>query len=148
MTPEYEKKLEQGLHYQDFVIEELYKIGLPLISYSSKEYQNLIGENKAGIEIKNDTKFETTGNFYIEVSEKSNAKNKDFIKSGIFRNDNTWLYVIGDRKKIYIFSKKHLQYLYNQKKYKQVEIPTSRGFLLPVSDAEKLYAIKIINVVH
>ena len=51
-------------------------------------------------------------------------------------------------KKIYIFSKKHLQYLYNQNKYRQVEIPTSKGFLLPVTDAEKLYAIKIIDVVH
>ena len=112
MTPYYKEKLEQGLYFQDYVIELLYKNGIPLISYSSKEYQNMIGENKAGIEIKNDNNFRKTGNLYIEIAEKSNAENISFVSSGIYRNDNTWLYLIGDINKIYVLSKKQLKILH------------------------------------
>jgi hypothetical protein len=147
MTKYYEEKLQQGLYYQDFVIEQLYKIGLPLISYSSKEFQNRIGENKAGIEIKNDQKFRQTNNFYIEVSEKSNANNLQYVKSGIYRNDNTWLYLIGDFKSIYIFSKKQLILLYEKKIFRKVETPTSIGYLLPLKNSEK-YCIKKIGVIN
>jgi hypothetical protein len=145
MTFYYKEKLNQGLFYQDKVMEELYKHGIPLISYSSKEYQNMIGENKAGIEIKNDSKFRETGNFYIEVAEKSNEINKEYFPSGIYRNDNTWLYIIGDTKGFFIFSKKQLRLLEQSKKYKEVRIPTSKGFLFPIQDAMKLYSLKEIE---
>ena len=137
MNEYYAKKLDQGLKYQDFVVEKLYEIGLPVISYSSKEYQNTVGENKAGIEIKNDTNFRETGNFYIETAEKSDAENANFVPSGIYRNDNTWLYLIGDYETIFVFSKKQLLLLHKCGKMKEVEISTSRGFLLPVVEAEK-----------
>jgi len=105
MTNYYKDMLDKGLHYQDFVVEELYKVGLPIISYSSKQFQNLIGENKAGFEIKLDQNFRKTKNFYIEYAEKSNENNKEFVDSGILRNDNTWLYIIGDYDNIYIYKK-------------------------------------------
>lgn len=147
MTQYYKDKLEQGLYFQDFVVEELYKCGLPIISYSSKEYQNMIGENKAGIEIKNDSQWKDTGNLYIEIAEKSNAENKYFVPSGIYRNDNTWLYLIGDKSKIFIFGKKFLVLLHKTGKYKEIPIKagTSVGFLVPVKEAEEKYAIKIIE---
>lgn len=145
MNDYYKEKLKQGLYYQDFVIEELYKVGLPIISYSSKQYQHLVGENKAGLEIKNDSNYKTTGNIYIEISEKPDANKKEYWKSGIYRNDNTWLYLIGDTDRIFIFSKKQLVLVHESKKYREVSIPTSKGFLLPVKDAEKFYALKIIE---
>ena len=145
MTPYYRERLKEGLHYQDFVMEELYKIGLPLISYSSKEYQHTIGENKAGIEIKKDNRWRETGNVYIEMAEKSNPENLNWIPSGIYRKDNTWLYLIGDEGKMFIFSKKQLVCLHKKKTLKEVETPTSRGFLLPVEKAEQFYALKIIQ---
>ena len=74
MTEDYKEKFEAGIQYQDWVVEKLYDAGLPIISYSSKKYQNLIGENK-----------------------------------------------------------------------REIIISTSKGFLLPVKDAEELYAIKIIS---
>lgn len=141
MTPYYKEKLDQGLYFQDYVVELLYKKGIPLISYSSKEYQNMIGENKAGIEIKNDNNFRKTGNLYIEVAEKSNAENKNFVPSGIYRKDNTWLYLIGDREKVYVLGKKQLQMLHRANKYKEVEIATSKGFLFPIIDVEKFYCL-------
>lgn len=145
MTEYYKEMLSKGLHFQDFVIDELYKIGLPVISYSSKEYQNLIGENKAGIEIKLDQKFRDTGNIYIEYAEKTNADNLNYIDSGILRSDNTWLYLIGDYKTIFIFSKKQLCFLMNSNNVKHIVTATSKGYLLNKILAEK-YCIKIIDV--
>ena len=144
MNNYYEEKLKQGLEYQDFVSEQLYKIGLPIFNYASKKYQIQKGENKLGIEIKLDDKYKITGNLYIELSEKSKKENEFFILSGINRNDNCWLYIIGDYEIIYIFTKKQLKELYKTGQYMEVEIPTSKGFLLPKLDAEK-YAAKIIK---
>jgi len=146
MTTEYYKeKLQQGLYFQDYIMELLYKNGIPLISYSSKEYQNMIGENKAGIEIKNDMNFRKTGNLYIETAEKSKAENEYFVKSGIYRNDNTWLYLIGDKETVFVLSKKQLQILHGKNKYRNVKTATSRGFLLPIADVEKFYSLRTLS---
>lgn len=150
MTEYYKNKLEQGLEYQDFIAELLMKeIGLSLTNFSSRRYQ-LRGENMQGVEIKNDDRMKDTGNLYIEIQEKADAKNKRFVNSGIFRNDNTWLYIIGNYEVAYIFSKKFLQLIYKDGKcsYRKVDIPTSKGFLIPVSEAEKYCAKKIIIKDH
>ena len=142
MTDNYKEMLEKGLQFQDFVTDILIKeIGISLSSYSSVKYQNLKGENKQGFEIKFDDKYCTTGNLYIEISEKTNANNKNYIDSGIFRKDNTWLYIIGNYNELFIFSKKHLILMYESKKNKEVETPTSRGMLIKKEDAEK-YCIR------
>ena len=65
MTEYYKEKLEQGLQFQDYVIDLLYDAGLPVVTYSSKQYQNNVGENRGGLEIKNDERFRETGNLYI-----------------------------------------------------------------------------------
>lgn len=150
MTEEYETKLEKGLKFQDYVVEKLYDIGLPIISYSSKKYQVMVGENKCGFEIKFDDCMKNTGNIYIEIAEKSNANNLNYVDSGIFRTDNTWLYIIGDYNKLFIFDKRLLKRVFNNKYYKNfngryVETATSKGFLIPVKYAIKILAIKIIN---
>jgi len=143
----YNDMLKKGLSYQDFVVEKLYDIGLPIISYASKEYQIKFGENKCGFEIKFDDRLEETGNFYIEIAEKSNSNNFNFIPSGIYRADNTWLYLQGNYKKIYIFAKNQLRKLYESNQYKKIEISTSQGFLLSLKVAlEKDFIIKIIEI--
>lgn len=139
----YRDKLKQGTEYQDFVYDKLYTVGLPILSYSSKKYQLLYGENKPGIEIKFDDKLKDTGNLYIETQEKSDPANEFYIKSGIFRNDNSWLYVVGDYSTIYIFSKTMLKILFSKKIFREITIPTSIGFLIPKKEAEK-YVAKII----
>ena len=146
MTDNYKLMLEKGLQFQDFITDILIKeLGISLSTYSSQKYQNLKGENKQGFEIKFDDKYKDTGNVYIEVAEKSNLLNENFISSGIYRNDNTWLYLIGDYKEIFIFSKKHLKLMYESKKYKEVIISTSKGMLIKKEDAEK-YCIKKITI--
>lgn len=143
----YKDQLACALEFQDFVAEQLYAIGLPLVNYASKKYQIERGENKQGVEIKHDKKFRSTGNFWIEISEKSHPSRKDYFTSGIHRSDNTWLYVIGDYEEIFIFSKEFLKRLHASGRYRTIEngTKTSMGFLLPRSDAEK-YAAKIIRV--
>ena len=92
----YEKQLEVGLEFQDFVTSELYKRGIVVVGYSSKKYQLNEGENLLGAEIKRDGLFRKTGNLYIEIKEKSHPQKKKYIDSGIYRKDNSWLFVIGD----------------------------------------------------
>jgi len=147
MTEYYKEKLEQGLEYQDFVINILIQeLGIPLAMYGSRKYQWKQGENKQGVEIKFDDRYKKTGNIYIEVAEKTNANNPNYIASGIMRDDNTWLYLIGNREIIYIFTKKMLKGLYSSGKYfRLVETPTSRGFLLDGLSAKK-YSAKIIHI--
>ena len=147
MTDEYKDKLERGLQYQDFVTEKLYEKGILTITYASKKYQIKYGENKAGIEIKFDDKCKRTGNLYIEISEKSNKNNPYFVDSGIYRDDNTWLFIIGDYSNIYILSKIQLQKVHREKKFIEINNETSNGFLLPISYAkEQALIIKEILV--
>ena len=141
----YKDKLEQGLEYQDFVADVLYEIGLPIFNYNSKKYQIAKGENKLGIEIKFDNMFSNTGNFWIEVQEKSNPNNTHYVDSGIFRHDNTWLYVIGNYEVIYIFAKKHLQEFSRKSIIIENSTKTSRGFLLNKTDADRLSIKHLTN---
>lgn len=139
----YNDKLQQGLEFQDVVTVALYQRGIVVIGYASRRFQNQEGENMLGAEIKRDGLFRQTGNLYIEMSEKSHPDKLEYTPSGIFRADNSWLYVIGDEKTIYIFSTKYLQMLCNR--YKSVEKPTSRGVLMPIVEAEK-YCIRKIEL--
>jgi len=142
----YAIQLREAHEYQDFVSDELYKIGLPICNYTSQKYQYTVGENKLGIEIKHDKKFAETGNLWIEVEEKRHPDNPQYATSGIMRDDNTWLYVIGDYSTIYIFSKVLLGQLYRTGKYATIEnnTKTSRGFLFSAYDADWYAAKKII----
>lgn len=144
MTEYYKEKLEQGLEFQDHVTELLMKeLGISLSSYSSKKWQ-LRGENKQGIEIKYDAVHKKTGNFYIEVAEKSAPDNPRYVQSGIYRDDNTWLYIIGDYETLYIFGKSFLCNLHKSGRCQEKQISTSKGFLLTQEQANK-YALKIIG---
>ena len=144
-TDYYREKFEEGMEYQDFAMEVLLeKMGIPISCYSSKKYQHSKGENKQGIEIKNDLKYAETGNLFIETAEKTKAENANFIKSGIYRDDNSWLYLIGDYKTIFIFGIETLKGIHKTKKCKEVEIPTSQGFLLGLNHQK--YALKKIEI--
>lgn len=62
------------------------------------------------------------------------------------RNDNSWLYIIGDEMTIYVFPVKYLVYLFEKNRYKIVDTPTSRGMLMPLAEADR-YCIKRIDIV-
>ena len=134
----------EGIEFQDFVCEQLAKENIILQNLSSKKYQFKIGENLQGFEIKLDNLCTETGRLSIEVAEKFKAENFDWIKSGIYRNDNSWLYIHGNYKIIFIFAKNLLQGLHKSRKYEYAETPTVKKFYLPILDAKK-YAAKWIE---
>ena len=141
----YQKKLEQGLEFQDVVTEALYHRGIVVVGYASQKFQNKRGENMLGAEIKNDALFRQSGNLYIEVAEKSHPDKPNYTPSGIMRADNSWLYVIGDIKTVWIFSTKYLVML--KDRYQKVQTPTSIGHLMSMTAADK-YAIRKIELDH
>lgn len=139
----YQKKLEQGLEFQDVVTEALYHRGIVVVGYASRVFQNKRGENMLGAEIKNDAMFRQTGNLYIEVAEKSHPDKPNYTPSGIMRADNSWLYVIGDIETVWIFSTKYLVML--KDRYPPMQTPTSIAHLMPMAAADK-YAIRKIDL--
>ena len=139
----YSKQLEDGLVFQDIVTQALYQRGIVVVGYASRRFQRSHGENLLGAEIKNDKKFRSTGNVYIEIAEKAHPDRPNFTASGIMRDDNSWLYVIGDEKTFWIFATVYLKKLVSR--WPRKETHTSIGHLMPVSEADK-YAIRKIEV--
>lgn len=132
----YQPRLIEGIKYQDFICIELHKRGIVLQNMQSKKYQ-LKKENLLGLEIKLDNRYAETGRLYIETDEKSDPNNHRYVSSGINRDDETWLYGIGDYKEFFIFSKrflrgvdKHIEH-YAESGVRRIQTDTSKGFLIP-----------------
>lgn len=147
MTEYYKEKLKEGQEYQDFIVDKLReKYGLILSVYSSSKYQNEKGETAQGIEIKYDKLMSQTGNVYIEVAEKSRPNILQYTRSGIFREDNTWLYLIGNYNEAFIFSKNMLRGIYlskeewNRYDIREIRKETSLGFIMSVEKTKKIKA--------
>jgi hypothetical protein len=127
-------KIETGLVYQDFICDLLLRtLGLPVVQYASKFYQQQVGESRTGVEIKHDERYARSGNLWIEVAEKAVPRPGPYAPSGIYRSDNTWLYVIGNYDVVFLFGKTTLQNLVASKRFPLLEngLKTSEGFLLP-----------------
>ncbi|HUV63434.1 MAG TPA: hypothetical protein VMW24_06015 [Sedimentisphaerales bacterium] len=139
----YEMQLEVGLRFQDVATRVLYQRGIVVVGYASRRAQMDHGENMLGAEIKRDGQFRETGNLYIETAEKAHPNRVEYAPSGIYRGDNSWLLVIGDETTIWIFSTKYLRML--EDRYRHKTIATSRGFLIPLADADK-YCIRRIDI--
>jgi len=141
---------EVGNEFQDFVCIELAKQGIILQNINSKKFQFNVGENLQGFEIKYDARCTgdrgttATNQLSIETAEKTKAENAKFIPSGIYRNDNSWLYIQGNFKTFWIFSKKLLILLHRSGRYKEHELPTIKKFYLPMEDADRFCAKKVI----
>lgn len=143
----HEDSFEIGLEFQDFVMIKLIELmGFNISYFQSKKYQFQYGESLQGIEIKYDArctgdctyyKNNPTGNVVIECFEKTHKDNPKWIPSGILRNDNTWLYVVGNHDQIWIFSKKRLKNLYDANRYGCTQtLDTVKNMLMPISHAD------------
>lgn len=103
---------EDGAKYQDFIRWQLQlQRGISISQNVSRTYQFNMGENTQGIEIKFDSLC-TKGRrrLSIEIAEKSRASMPEWTPSGIYRTDNTWLYIQGNYEKAYAFSRKLLRW--------------------------------------
>lgn len=148
----YREKIRQGEEYQDFVVDRLRKVDpcIIILNYSSRAYQFKQGESATGIEIKYDGKMKETGNLYFEIAEKSCEEQPEYTPSGIMRDDNTWLYLIGDYEQAFIFGKNQLRQIYNEpSRYSNRcivprQTPTSIGFTYKIENAIKYFCLRHI----
>lgn len=130
---------QEGAEFQDFVCVELAKAGIVLQNLCSRRYQMELGENIQGVEIKLDRRLHDTGRLSVEVAEKPSAKFERWIPSGIFRDDNSWLYVQGNWREFFVFPKNMLMWWvqkYNPEVYES--FGTIRKFYLELSEARKI----------
>lgn len=140
MTDDYKTKLEEGLVFQDVVSQQLVMLkSITLTPLTSHIGQLQKGETLQGFEIKYDRLFRETKNLYIEYAEKSDPKNMSYVPSGILRNDNTWMYCVGDYEGLYLMQKKVLLMLKESNSVEHKQTSTSKGFVLPIKIAEKYF---------
>jgi len=137
MTPYYKEKLKEGLAYQEFIEKKSEERGMYLHNYTSRINQYEIGENPEGIEIKFDGLYSKTGNLFIETAEKTNPQNKRYMKSGIFRGDNSTSLLIGNYDIAYVFATTTLRQLAKSSRIIESKTKTSLGFLIKKDDISK-----------
>ena len=129
----FKEQLREAYEFEKFIDEFFRCEGIELGMFEEKECQYK-GENIKGIEIKYDKLFRKTGNLYIEFAEKQpNAT--EWIPSGIEKHGNSKFLLIGDFNKFWIFNINNLISL--KHRFKNVTTFTSKGYLLPIEEAEK-----------
>lgn len=132
---------QHGLEFQDYVCLQLARDNIILQNTASKLYQIQVGENLQGFEIKLDRRCTETGRLSIEVAEKRHAGMPNWTPSGIYRNDNTWLYIQGNYQVLYVFAVTYLRQLHKSGRCEEhEEHGTVRAFYIPLSKADKCAA--------
>ena len=129
--------VQVGLEFQDYVLETLAKeLGFVIQVFSSAEKQ-LTGESIQAFEFKYDERCTDTKRISLECYEKSNANNKQWVPSGILREDNTIFYVQGNKHRFYLFFKQHLRsYLNRYKPRLDEKYGTIKTFYMPFQVAD------------
>jgi len=134
--------------YEVFIERQLKQRGINLGLYYGRDEQYNKGENELGIEIKRDIKSRETGNLYIEYAERLNPYG-DWVASGIFKDDNTNYFLVGDIDECWILRRCELEALYNEidrnggrlrDGCRRVEAArgTSLGFIIPKAVANNM----------
>lgn len=140
---EYRKKTDDmGNKYAQYV-HKLFAVewGIPeymVKPFETKDEQCDIGENRFGLEIKYDEKSIKSKNIYIEIAEKSVPSRETYTRSGIYRVDNSWLFLIGNYDIYYVFYIDYIRKMNTERNWARVETSTSQGFLMPHKQARDL----------
>ena len=66
------KDLERGREFEDYASERLWGLGLAVMMYGSRRYQDK-GESLNGVEIKYEGVFRRTGRLYIECRQEKSS---------------------------------------------------------------------------
>ncbi len=134
----YTGQLYDGISFQQFINAKIFSNKLHFLK------DQILGETAEGIEVKMDNRRKETRNFYIESAERRDPSTPYFA-SGIFRGDNTWLWVIGDTTEVFLVKKDVLVDECNLERWPVIEnsYETSIGYLLPETRMEEICAVKI-----
>lgn len=137
-------KYKQANNFEEYIYDYFNdKLNITLSHFVSKKGQYERGENRQGVEIKNDQSYTKYNNLFISVLRKYPYKQ---YPSGIFRETKTkqMFYVIGDQNNFWLFSTKQLQDYYNKNKPELKKGFTTQtggadyGFLLTINTANQL----------
>ena len=139
----YSDMLQKGEEFQKHVQAVLFDKYALALDFTKGDPQNYIGETLQGIEVKYDMMFEKSGNLWIEIAEKTDPKNPNYVNSGIMRDDNSWLFIIGDYKKLFVFTIKDLRMEVHSHEIRENNMKTSMGYLLPEDEADLLACLII-----
>ena len=141
------RRLTDSAKFEEYINEEFKKCGIDIGFYYYKE--QYLGENKFGIEIKNDKVLKNTGNIYIEYQERHRL-GEEWNNSGILKEDNSKYWLIGDIDYYLIILKETLVDIFNNKQYDDLkETPTSRGFVLNIKKHKDIIlATKVKNFIE
>lgn len=135
------ERTSKGKLFEQYVCREmLRRYGISIHVHDRKQDQYEIGESLEGYEIKFDDITATTGRLWIEIEEKASPRPGDYVRSGIFRRDNSKYYIIGDYDLFFVFWKEELIVFLEGTKPEIIEnyTKTSRGFFLYRKDAHRL----------
>jgi len=137
----HDKSLELGNLYEDIIgYLMFYLYGIKIHFYRTKEEQFTIGESEEGLEVKLDLWCMKSRRLSIETGEKTSLSQREFIPSGIMRQDNTKLYAQGDFTRCWVFFKKNLVSYFN-KNHPQIiknNPKTIQKFYISISEAMRI----------
>ena len=130
----YQKLLKESQEFVNYWLGIIQRrMCLKLTPVDSENLQKaVLCDTQEGFEFKYDRKFKETGNFWIEIEEKRDPSQEKYVLSGILREDNAWMYCIGNYDELFFLPKRTLISLYNSGKVKTMDNneKTSRGFLI------------------
>lgn len=138
----YMANLAEAKDFEDFVFDTmLHGRRLVVGGYKSRHYQTLYGESLTGVEVKFDKRFRTSGNLFIETSE-THHESAVLRPSGIYHDSDPWLIVIGDYATLWAIATTTLRLEHQSGRFQERPTATSRGFLLPLADADRCAAFR------
>ncbi len=140
---------DKGMEYQRWVKATYPRVysGRELNYYDTRDDQYRKGETKEGVEVKFDDLiffYCKTGRLYIETWERGEGEiyeGRPYVESGIWRQDNTTVWLQGDYDIWFLFSKAKLVWLEKLDPpflFRPKPTPTSKGFCIPIKNAKIL----------
>lgn len=134
--------VEEGLEFEDFAREQIIRKGIVVHVNRSARAQFAQGDAAQGVEFKRDNRCTDTGRLSIEYEERVNTS-RMWVKAGVLRDDDVWLYVQGNEKRFWAFSKKMLAHMHRLSSSGDLplesgEIATLRKFYVPIKLADEI----------
>jgi hypothetical protein len=146
-----DKDFQKGQEFQDFCMMQLRDFGIYIQFYGSRKNQYNIGESCNHIEVKLDEPCSKTHRLSIEIAERKRREGGGFnewVKSGIYRNDNSIWYLQGNYDYLALFEKRILVQYHKQQKRKyhcekyfpidDPDLATGRAFYVNFSMAAQI----------
>lgn len=144
---DYYECLHEAQEFEQFWCEVIeHKLHLKLTRIRAKQNQSrFLCDTKEGFEFKHNRGIEKYKGVFIEVRQKMDKDDPDFMPSSIGKKDNAWMYCIGDFNNLYFVPKKILIGEYESQKYeiKPNKDGTALGFRLPLDRLEEISVLKL-----